>query len=129
MTMTSIPVALEVTVHTDSYLATYGSDPTTDLPEHLAHNAAYAPRLLALAAPAETADVRLTTAHILTPHTPGHTRLLVTLDATVNTEAWRSRYGSDPQRAVGAHIAAELATASPMRDEINGSVIYLPPHP
>lgn len=127
---TTLSVTLEATVGTAAWLATYGTNAADDLPDHLAHYAMYAPRLVALTPPGtEAATVRLTARHLLTPHAPGYTRVLVVLDVTVDTDRWLATYGTDPQRAIGAHIAAELVTTSPMRDEINGSILYLPQHP
>ena len=126
MDTVTLTITLEATVNTESWAATYGTNAGVELPDHLAHDAMYAPRLLTLIHPAETADVRLREAQTLTPRIPGYTRMSVMLDVTLDATAWRTAYGTDPYNAVGAHIAAELDTASPMRNEVTGTVIFHP---
>jgi hypothetical protein len=123
--MTRIVVALDVTVSREAWISTYGSNPADELPEYVAERAAAARRLRELTGDDAGARYRLVGTEVRTDptvHARGFITMRVVLDITVNAEAWASRYGLPADVGIGPHIAAEVASASPMLTEIAGTV-------
>src|SRR5882757_3152524 len=126
----TIVVVLDVTASRDSWELTYGQNPLTDIPEYMEGGAGQVECLTAL--PGNSGDgapVRLVgSAERTTPELAerGFITMRVVLDIGVDVEAWRAKWGLHPQDSLASHIAVEISRMSPMRTEVDGSVIAVP---
>lgn len=126
----TIVVVLDVTVSRASWELTYGHDPLTDVPEYMEGGVGQLECLTTL--PGNTSDgapVRLAGSQDRTTSgvaARGFITMRVVLDVGVDVEAWRAQWGVHPQDSLASRIAVELNQMSPMRNEVDGTVVAVP---